>query len=264
MSDSRISWGNNGFFFDYGEKVFASKNSPDIFGYCGDVLFPLMILSQVIDSIDFGVMYEEGWNSKKRQEIFIQTVKAAFDSYPHNPEIFGNVVEILHCTRDDTDSSFHCYQIMARRSDSWKFQVQELNITTHDSTDSLKVPQSFELRVSGSGQSEFIARFEDYKKQNNNKTSRSIYQTFCNVLSNIQDKQCGGAPQLVGLIRKPKSCGISFGILYKDEKYFQGMRVNHFPQSQLSRIEWRNELFERIDPNTARLQQGAKSQPFWK
>lgn len=40
VSDSRISWGNKK-YFDFGKKVFASKKYPEIFGYAGDVLFPV-------------------------------------------------------------------------------------------------------------------------------------------------------------------------------------------------------------------------------
>ena len=47
VSDSRFCWGNN-MTYDYGKKVFASKKYPEIFGYAGDVLFPSVVLSQII------------------------------------------------------------------------------------------------------------------------------------------------------------------------------------------------------------------------
>ncbi len=43
VSDSKITWTDNKkkilADFDFGRKVFGCKNSPDIFGYCGDVGF---------------------------------------------------------------------------------------------------------------------------------------------------------------------------------------------------------------------------------
>ena len=36
-SDSRISDNRN--FYDYSQKTFALKNTPDILGYCGETLF---------------------------------------------------------------------------------------------------------------------------------------------------------------------------------------------------------------------------------
>ena len=47
MSDSRISWNDQLGAYDYGRKLFAFKNSPDILGYCGDVTFPSMVLSRL-------------------------------------------------------------------------------------------------------------------------------------------------------------------------------------------------------------------------
>jgi hypothetical protein len=46
-ADSRISWGNPA-VFDHGRKVYALRSSPDILGYCGDVLFPAIVLSQIV------------------------------------------------------------------------------------------------------------------------------------------------------------------------------------------------------------------------
>ena len=38
------------------KKVFASKKYPEIFGYAGDVLFPSIVLEQIIELIDAGVL----------------------------------------------------------------------------------------------------------------------------------------------------------------------------------------------------------------
>ncbi|MEP2508894.1 MAG: hypothetical protein ABJH72_06030 [Reichenbachiella sp.] len=38
-SDSRYTWGKAK-RYDYGLKVFGSSKHPEIFGFCGDVLFP--------------------------------------------------------------------------------------------------------------------------------------------------------------------------------------------------------------------------------
>ena len=57
-SDSRISWGKNA-TWDAGRKLFASKNFPEIFGYCGSVSFPIQILGQLIEHIDDGLLLSE-------------------------------------------------------------------------------------------------------------------------------------------------------------------------------------------------------------
>ena len=56
VSDSRISWGLNS-KFDYGRKVFASSQYPEIFGYAGEVIFPSVVLSQLIEMIATGIRF---------------------------------------------------------------------------------------------------------------------------------------------------------------------------------------------------------------
>ena len=55
-ADSRISW-NMTNKFDFGKKVFASKKYPEILGYAGDVLFPSIVLEQIIELIDADVLF---------------------------------------------------------------------------------------------------------------------------------------------------------------------------------------------------------------
>ncbi len=50
-SDSRISWARDA-HWDMGRKLFTCRHSPDLFGYCGDVLFPSLLLSQVSQLLD--------------------------------------------------------------------------------------------------------------------------------------------------------------------------------------------------------------------
>ncbi len=55
-SDSRFSWGKTE-KYDYGRKVFALQNSPDILGYCGDVLYPSTILNQIMEMDKTGILF---------------------------------------------------------------------------------------------------------------------------------------------------------------------------------------------------------------
>ena len=56
VADSRISWEYKK-YFDYGKKVFASNCFPEIFGYAGDVLFPSIALSQILEMIDSKLLF---------------------------------------------------------------------------------------------------------------------------------------------------------------------------------------------------------------
>ena len=66
--DSRISW-NSRTKFDYGKKVFSSKEYPEILAYSGDVLFPSIVLSQIIEMIDSNILFTKSLNCNERYYI---------------------------------------------------------------------------------------------------------------------------------------------------------------------------------------------------
>ena len=67
-ADSRVSWGDIA-VFDHGRKVFAFRHSPDILGYCGDVLFPTMAISQLTEMADRGLLFSPQSSCKERLEM---------------------------------------------------------------------------------------------------------------------------------------------------------------------------------------------------
>ena len=104
---------------------------------------------------------------------------------------------------------------------------------------------------------------EDYVNEQN--TSRNVYNCVSRAVdaaashpdSKIRNT-VGGVPQLVGLYRKGNTQ--LFGIIKNNERYIQGRRVDYNPC--LNKIEWRNDNFERVDPQTMKLLSGAQPQPF--
>lgn len=68
VSDSRFTWNNNT-FFDYGKKVFASNTYPEIFGYAGDVLFPSIVLSQIVEMIDSGLLFTPNTSCEEKNKL---------------------------------------------------------------------------------------------------------------------------------------------------------------------------------------------------
>ena len=67
VCDSRITW-NRTTLFDYGKKVFASKIYPEIFGYAGDVLFPSIVLSQILEMIDSNLLFEYSMSCSQKNK----------------------------------------------------------------------------------------------------------------------------------------------------------------------------------------------------
>ena len=250
-SDSRISWDGLA-KYDFGKKVFACKNSPEIFGYCGDVLFPVMILSQIVDSIDSGLLFRERMTCREKSQVVMKRMIESFKRYPSEAQgITKEAFQILHCSRDEKQK-FSCHTISWNgRNKSRKWSLSEAKANKFSE-------KSFTL---GSGSKEFNKKFQLYLESPDAKTSRSLFQCFCHTLADMNDKYCGGAPQLAGIYRKPGSNGILFGVISEKKRYFEGMQIDNFPKENLNKIEWRNDLFEICDGTTKKRKVNAQNQP---
>lgn len=245
-SDSRITWDTKT-KFDFGRKIFGFKNYPDIIGYCGDVLFPSIIIGQIIDVADRGLLYKNETNSEQRFHTVRELVETSFKNYPS--EITGvtnDVIKILFASREGR-FGFRCYLLKWHKGGQWQYEKTDLP----DHSDVL-----FSL---GSGSLEFNERYKVYSgnKSLNQGTSRSVFHCFCDTLRNMKDPLCGGAPQLTGLYRKDNAQ--YFGVVYQNSPYLLGVKVNHLTNA--GNIEWRNELFERFDPKDMVLMPNAQRQP---
>lgn len=247
VSDSRFSWSRRE-HFDYGKKVFASKKYPELFGYAGDVLFPSIVLSQIIEMIDTEILLTTKMNCEQKHKTIAEKICYSLAKYPN--VLGGNTIQIIHISRDtffEGYPRFHNYILTYDSKNGWI--DKEIDIPS----------QSGLLHVLGSGAKEFNERYELFQASENASTTRNVYQCFVDTLMNIKDPNCGGAPQLVGLYRKPLSNGINYGIIYKKKRYLLGMEI---PQgASFENVDWRNELFEICDGETKRIVPGAMKQP---
>ncbi|PGR32139.1 hypothetical protein COC64_25485 [Bacillus cereus] len=247
-SDSRISWGN-GNYFDYARKVFAFNDYPDILGYCGDVMFPTIVISQIIEMGDKGLLFKDNFTCKEKFEVIKGTLKNAFFKYPNDVKyITSDSLQVIHISREPTDNKkFVCHLMTWNRQDGWSYE------------EILFPKQSVLILVMGSGKKEFNEKYKIYQKGDNEGTSRNVFHCFCDTLFNIEDTYCGGAPQLVGLYRKPKSTALRFGIIKDKKRYLFGAEIDN--PINFDMIEWRNEFFELCDGKTMLKLKGAQHQP---
>ena len=234
VSDSRISWGQTA-FFDYAKKVFASKRYPEIFGYAGNVLFPSIVLSQILEMIDSELLFNQDMPCLQKNMAVYEKLCYSFSKYP---EAYGqNPIQIIHISRD---TIFDGYPVFYHYLMTWDYEHGWQRFTK-------EFPKvSGLIQVLGSGGREFIDNYNNrYQLGGNQSTSRNVFHCFIDTLENIKDLHCGGAPQLVGIYRKPSSSAQNFGILYNDKRYFLGMEVPK--DASFDKIAWRNESFERCD-----------------
>jgi hypothetical protein len=241
-SDSRYSWGTSK-NYDYGVKVFGATNFPEIFGFSGDVLFPSNVLHQLLIQIDKGLIFSNNDNGQQKNQKVFEFISTSFKTYPKS-EISGSF-NIIHGTR--IGKIFYCFKTSYSKINGLINKEIELPLI------------SKKICSEGSGKIEFDKNYQEWEreKHNNYRTSRGVYHCLYDTLKNISDKRTGGLPQIVGLYREKNSK--LFGIIENEKKYVLGMESS---ESLLSEnIEWRNENFERMNPETLRIIEGAQRQP---
>ena len=248
ISDSRISWDKED-RFEHGKKVFASKNYPELFGYSGDVLFPSIVIQQIIEMIDSNVLFNFDTPCHEKNKIIFDKISYELNKYPIKRS--AKSFQILHITRDT----------IVAKGIYPKFKAYTLCYDCNGwNRDDIDIPtESGILCVLGSGKSEFSQNYDRYQGSTNKNTSRNVYHCFVDTLKNTKDPFCGGAPQLVGIYRKPDTYAKYFGIIYNDKRYFAGSEIPY--GSNYNNIDWRNENFEICDGEHKKIIDGAEHQP---
>jgi len=243
-SDSRITWGSESLRWDAGRKVFNSRENPHIFGYCGDVVFPSLVLGQIVTAIDNDILFERNLTPDQKHERIYETIKSSYlQGHKHPITDFSIVHAYRSVTWPDTEFVFWCISYKAK-TDVWISQKIDL-------------PKKTDIIISlGSGAQSAKSHESRWQQSDVSGTSRSFFSAFCDAIASGGDKLSGGVPQLCALYPQlqPKSVGI-----IKDGRYFlHGME---FKQGEaLSNIEWKDELFRDINPTTGNLKKGAR--PF--
>jgi hypothetical protein len=241
VSDSRIFWPTG--HWDAGQKLFVSSRFPDIFGYCGDVQFPTLALRQVVDRIEQGILFASDADSERRHRTVCAELERAYSDYPAHPT---DQSTILHFSRDGTGkaANFRLWRL------DWS-KASALRST------SVKLPETSVIGVTiGSGWRILIDRNEEWKKVQG-RTARGVFSSFCDALASGEDPHSGGPPQLAGLY--PSGSGRLFGTILGQERHLAGAPVPD--DANVDDFEWRNCLFERMDPRTLRRLPGAQRQP---
>lgn len=241
-SDSRYTWGNSE-KYDYGIKVFGSIKFPEIFGFCGDVLFPSTILGQIIPQIDNGILLHPSDDAETKRAKIFSYIETSLERYPKT--FIGENFTILYGTRFNKT-----------------FKLFKFYLGTDKLLYSKEIPLgnvSTKVFSGGSGANEFNINWQNWEseKHNDHRTSRAVYHCLYKTLKNIKDPQTGGFPQIIGLYRIGNAR--MFGIVENDKKYIFGKESSENINS--ISIEWRNENFERVNPETLKIFEGAQRQP---
>lgn len=233
-SDSRVT---HGYYkpIDFAQKVFYSRNTPSILGFCGDVVAGTMLIAHIIMALD------QGWiKCESVEEVFSKVFEII-----NQDGILDRPVTILHIARKGRTKYGACLYDL--RDGRWTMNPNYVTPTSFS-------PQLF---VVGSGREEFLGKMYEFSKGNSSNTSRNVFQALCSMIHSVNTPSCGGPIQLVGLYRQGN--GIPFGYTHDGAVWVLGKKepMGFVPTN----LELRNDLFERCDPKTLTLIAGAQAQP---
>jgi hypothetical protein len=241
-SDSRITWGSDAHRWDAGRKVFAPINEPHLFGYCGDVVFPSLVLGQLIAAIDQGILFASDAGGDEKNRIILETIK---ESHLRRHNVQEQDFVIVHACRlnDWPSTRFGCWTIRYEAS-SAQWQCSEL-----------PVPATTGIVVAlGSGANAARSHADRWAESDVGGTSRAIFSGFCDAVMSGNDQLTGGMPQISGLYTEgpPRPLGFVEG----GQLFLHGLQLPS--GGPMTNIEWRDRLFQRVNPTTLRPVDGAR------
>lgn len=239
-SDSRISWGNDPLVWDTGRKLFACRESPEIFGFTGYVLLPQSILTRASDFIDRRVLPPLASSSPAERAATLADI-ARIEVRSHTRPVADDfsLFYAARCGEGMPDRcSFRLFQVYCSAR-SREVTVHRISIPTVSSV----------LRTNGTGAESINHWIARWHASDQGRTSRAVFSAFCDSLRSKQDARSGGEPQLIGLYRH-KNAQV-FGVVTERGASFEGILGVDVPRQ--AGIEWRDEAFQRVKPDGSLL-----------
>lgn len=234
-ADSRISWSART-YWDHAQKVFALPETKEIFGYCGDVIFPTQTLNQLSQIAPTGALFESHrCKPDERIQIYAEQLNRSLSSYPK--KCLAEPFQILYACCHG--SSFYCYRISYEPSKDLKSEA--LPLPTRSGT----------IDVLGTGKKLFKTRYEREPP-----TSYGIFHAFGKTLD-LKISGVGGNPQIVSLYRNGKTA--VHAVSYRGSAGLMGIDASALRAP--NKVEWRNENFEAWDPIGHKVKPGTQRMP---
>lgn len=240
-TDSRLTWEKNT-FWDETQKVYACREKPFIFAFCGISEFPTAAIPRIISELDAGLL--------KTFESIESAIRKMWEGYPDSRKA-AFTIYIGRRSGEKLPSTFSLMKLSLRDPGSGgRWEKSMIPVT----------PTSEVLVVDGSGKAVVEKYLNLWNRTPSKRTSRAYYSALSDAITSPKgDPSTGGAPQIGGLYRV--GGGRLFGVVHEDDKgikrrYFAGRDLTG--RESVSGVEWRNNLFERTDPSQKELLKGAQ------
>lgn len=242
VSDSRITWGSSSRRWDAGRKLFSCRIEAHIFGYCGDVVFPSLVLAQITSAIDSGILFPDNADADQRHSLVFQSLQKSFERRHNARDESFSIVHALRMGEDD-ERAYHAWQVSY---DAPKKEWLSAPIPIPRETGI--------LAVLGSGTKSVNKYVRLWRDSDVGNRSSAIFSAFCDALFSEEDPSSGGTPQIAALHRG--SHGQIIGFIHDGIHYLHGLQI--MPGGLLDRLRWRDRHFQTINPRTLKRAAGTR------
>jgi len=238
LTDSRISWGPD-HRWDGGQKAFASRRFPDVFGYFGDAYFPPMMLRQVLEQLDSGLVCCDDVDAADRHTAILQALRLAMTRISGHPPTSDFTV--FHGARTGSK--------MSSRFCLWESCYSAVTRQWTDVERNILQDSSYLILTDGTGSVYVNSSKEEWEGTAAAGTSRSTVWAFFDAIKSKLDRLTGAHPQIVGIWRI--GTARNFGIHWNGVPYLAGLRVVGDMSSE--QVRWFDGDFEPCDHLGKRL-----------
>lgn len=242
-ADSRFSWLPSNKVMNIGPKTFACVNSPDIFGFCGDVTLCNSIITQLKTRIESDCFFDQTDDISEKVRKVEGFINSAISEWADD---LLQSFTIVYGTRIGYNFSLAVFDY--KKKSGLKISVP---VFPEDSN---------QIYIGGSGADDFRNKWieEDSPNNVNYHTSRNVFHSLVESIDNSTDPATGGYPQVVCIYRGGNAKVI--GIIHEGKRIIGGMDNPNV--SSMTNLEWRNNKFERTNPETMVLNDGAQFHYF--
>lgn len=226
-SDSRLS--NDQGTWDNCRKVFAARTRPEMFGYCGSVMFPSQVLGQLIDVIDLGLL-DRAKSSAEKCDLIQWHLDESFSSSCTALSRQGFSIVYISRLGEFMESAFTAIEWQWSFTNGWI--RSELELPTRSGV----------IAARGTGAAAVNRWIELWRKADSKLTgtTRLIHSALADSIKSKQDEKSGGPPQIAGIYRR--GAAQTFGVVHKGTTTVAGLPVDGKALDGL--LPWRNDLFE--------------------
>jgi hypothetical protein len=197
----------------------------------------------LVDAADSGQFFSAEAKPSEKHQLFVTSLQQSLENSHSTPT---SDFQIFHASREGEGLSAKYFL--------WRLSYVRLCKVWTDEQIKIDTAKSNLILAAGTG--EKIARRENrsWTESSQGGTSRAIFGAFCDALKSGHDPASGGAPQLVGIY--PRWPSQIFGVIFSNKRYVYGLELKAAVGAE--GIEWRDELFQRMDGETLLPLKGAQ------